>query len=216
MSKTKFAVLGTGMVGEALAGKLVALGHEVMLGSRSESAPKAAAWAAKAGAGASSGSYAQAAAFGDIVINALQGAATLPVLGDLKQPLAGKVLIDIANPLDFSNGFPPSLFITNTTSLGEEVQKLLPQTQVVKSLNTMHAPIMVNPALVPGEHDVFLSGNDTGAKVRVIELLRSFGWKAPIDLGDISTARGTEQLLPLWLRLYGKLGTGMFNLRVVR
>jgi len=212
----KFAVLGTGMVGEALAGKLAALGHEVKLGSRAESAAKAAAWAAQAGRQASSGSYAQAAAFGEIVINALQGVATLPVLGDLKNELAGKVLIDIANPLDFSKGFPPTLFISNDRSLAEEIQKLLPQTQVVKALNTVHAPVMVNPALVPGEHDIFVSGNDGAAKARVVELLRSFGWKAPIDLGDLSTARGTEQLLPLWLRLYGAFGTGMFNLRVVR
>jgi 8-hydroxy-5-deazaflavin:NADPH oxidoreductase len=212
----KFAVLGAGMVGEALAGKLVSLGHEVKLGSRAESAGKAAAWAAQAGPRASNGSYAQAAAFGDIVVNALQGAATLPVLGDLKHELAGKLLIDIANPLDFSKGFPPTLFISNDRSLAEEIQKLLPQTQVVKALNTVHAPVMVNPSLVPGEHDIFVSGNDAAAKARVVELLQSFGWKAPIDLGDLSTARGTEQLLPLWLRLYAALGTGMFNLRVVR
>lgn len=212
----KFAVLGAGMVGESLAGKLVSLGHEVKLGSRTESAGKASAWADKAGKGASHGSYTQAAAFGDVVINALQGAATLAVMGDLRAELAGKLLIDIANPLDFSKGFPPTLFISNDRSLAEEIQKLLPQTQVVKALNTVHAPVMVNPALVPGEHDIFVSGNDAAAKARVVELLQSFGWKAPIDLGDLSTARGTEQLLPLWLRLYGALGTGMFNLRVVR
>jgi 8-hydroxy-5-deazaflavin:NADPH oxidoreductase len=212
----KFAVLGTGMVGEALAGKLAALGHEVKLGSRDESAAKAAAWAAQAGPRASNGSYGEAAGFGEIVINGLQGAATLPVLGDLKSELAGKLLIDIANPLDFSKGFPPTLFIGNDRSLAEEVQKLLPQTKVVKALNTVHAPVMVNPSLVPGEHDIFVSGDDAAAKARVVELLQSFGWKSPIDLGDLDTARGTEQLLPLWLRLYGAFGTGMFNLRVVR
>ena len=212
----RFAVLGTGMVGEGLATKLVSLGHEVKLGSRVESAAKAAAWAAQAGDRASHGSYTQVAAFGDIVINALQGAATLPVMADLKAELAGKLLIDIANPLDFSKGFPPTLFISNDRSLAEEIQKLLPQTRVVKALNTVHAPVMVNPALVPGDHDIFVSGDDAAAKARVVELLQSFGWKAPIDLGDLSTARGTEQLLALWLRLYAALGTGMFNLRVVR
>jgi NADPH-dependent F420 reductase len=212
----RFAVLGAGMVGEGLATKLVSLGHEVKLGSRVESAAKAAAWAAQAGDRASHGSYTQAAAFGDIVINALQGAATLPVMADLKAELAGKLLIDIANPLDFSKGFPPTLFISNDRSLAEEIQKLLPQTRVVKALNTVHAPVMVNPALVSGDHDIFVSGDDAAAKARVVELLQSFGWKAPIDLGDLSTARGTEQLLALWLRLYAALGTGMFNLRVVR
>ena len=212
----RFAVLGTGMVGEGLATKLVSLGHEVKLGSRVESAAKAAAWAAQAGDRASHGSYTQAAAFGDVAINALQGAATLPVMADLKAELAGKLLIDVANPLDFSKGFPPTLFISNDRSLAEEIQKLLPQTRVVKALNTVHAPVMVNPALVPGDHDIFVSGDDAAAKARVVELLQSFGWKAPIDLGALSTARGTEQLLALWLRLYAALGTGMFNLRVVR
>ena len=212
----RFAVLGTGIVGEGLATKLVSLGHEVKLGSRVESAAKAVAWAAQSGDHASHGSYTQAAAFGDMAINALQGAATLPVMADLKAELAGKLLIDIANPLDFSKGFPPTLFISNDRSLAEEIQKLLPQTRVVKALNTVHAPVMVNPALLPGDHDIFVSGDDAAAKARVVELLQSFGWKAPIDLGDLSTARGTEQLLALWLRLYAALGTGMFNLRVVR
>lgn len=212
----KFSVLGAGMVGHALAGKLVSLGYPVMMGSRDESAAKAAAWAQQAGPLASTGSYAQAAAFGDIVINALQGAASLSVLGDLNARLAGKLLIDIANPLDFSHGMPPQLFVSNTTSLAEEIQKALPTTRVVKTLNTMHAPVMVDPGLVPGPHEVFVSGDDEGAKARVIDLLRSFGWQAPIDLGGLDSARGTEQWLALWFRLYGRLGTGVFNLRLVR
>lgn len=213
---TKFAVLGAGMVGHALAGKLVSLGYPVMMGSRDESAAKAAAWAQQAGPLATSGTYTQAAGFGEIVINALQGAACLPVLGDLKASLAGKLLIDIANPLDFSQGPPPRLFVSNTSSLAEEIQKVLPTTRVVKTLNTMHAPVMVDPGLVPGHHEVFVSGDDEGAKARVIELLKSFGWQAPIDLGGLDSSRGTEQWLALWFRLYGRLGTGVFNLRLVR
>lgn len=213
---TKFAVLGTGIVGETLASKLVSLGHEVMMGSRAESAAKAAAWAAQAGKGASSGSYAHAAGFGEIVVNALQGAVTLAVLGELKDQLAGKLLIDIANPLDFSQGLPPRMFVSNTSSLAEEIQKLLPATRVVKTLNTMHAPVMVDPGLVPGEHEVFVGGDSDADKARVIELLKSFGWAAPIDLGGLDSSRGTEQWLALWFRLYQRLGTGIFNLRLVR
>lgn len=212
----KFGVLGTGMVGEALASKLVSLGHEVKMGSRSAGNEKAAAWAAKAGAHASQGSFADAAAYGDVVVNALQGTATLPVLEGLIDRLAGKVLIDIANPLDFSKGMPPTLFLGNDRSLAEAIQALLPRTRVVKTLNTMSAAVMTNPALVPGDHDVFVSGDDAEAKATVIGLLQSFGWKAPIDLGDLSTARGTESLLPVWLRLWGALGTHEFNFHIAR
>lgn len=212
----KFGVLGTGMVGEALASKLVSLGHEVKMGSRSAGNEKAAAWAAKAGAHASQGSFADAAAHGDVVVNALQGTATLPVLEGLIDRLAGKVLIDIANPLDFSKGMPPTLFLGNDRSLAEAIQALLPRTRVVKTLNTMSAAVMTNPALVPGDHDVFVSGDDAEAKATVIGLLQSFGWKAPIDLGDLSTARGTESLLPVWLRLWGALGTHEFNFHIAR
>ena len=210
----KFGVLGTGMVGEALASKLVSLGHEVKMGSRTAGNDKAVTWASQAGPRASQGSFADAAAFGEIVINALQGAATLPVLETLVESLAGKVLIDIANPLDFSKGMPPTLFLSNDRSLAEAVQALLPRSFVVKTLNTMSAALMTHPALVPGDHDVFVSGNDAAAKARVIELLQGFGWKAPIDLGDLSTARGTESLLPVWLRLWSALGTHEFNFHI--
>lgn len=131
--------------------------------------------------------------------------------------LSGKILLDIANPLDFSKGMPPSLFVCNTDSLGEQIQNAFPELKVVKSLNTMNAYIMVNPSLVPDDHNVFMSGNDANAKATVSKLLQSFGWKATtiIDVGDISTARGTEQLLPIWIRLWGALQTPMFNFKIV-
>jgi len=214
----KIAVLGTGMVGKAIATKLVALGHEVKMGSRKAGNEKAVAWVESAGALASQGSFADAAAFGELAFLCTLGDAAKAVL-EAAGPanLAGKPVVDVTNPLDFSKGMPPTLFVSNTDSLGEQLQAAFPALHIVKSLNTMSAPVMVDPASVAGgEHDVFVSGNDAGAKAKVVELLKSFGWKSPIDLGDITTARGTESWLPLWLRLWGALGTPMFNLKIAR
>jgi 8-hydroxy-5-deazaflavin:NADPH oxidoreductase len=132
--------------------------------------------------------------------------------------LAGKVLVDIANPLDLSKGMPPTLAVCNDDSLGERIQAAFPEAWVVKTLNTMNCQVMVDPARVPGEHAVFLSGDDDSAKREVTDLLGDFGWPEEriIDLGGISTARGTEMYLPLWLSLYGQLQTGDFNIGVMR
>ncbi len=200
----QIAVLGTGMVGQAIAGKLVGLGHHVMLGARQAGGEKARAWAAAAGASAREGTFDDAARFGEIVVNATNGAAALDALAAAgAENLAGKVLIDVANPLDTSHGAPPTLSVCNTDSLGEQIQRAFPDARVVKTLNTMNAAVMVNPGLVPGPHTVFVSGEDAEAKARVAELLGSFGWPAVDirDLGGIATARGTEMYLPLWLSL---------------
>ncbi len=131
--------------------------------------------------------------------------------------LNGKVLLDIANPLDFSKGMPPTLSVCNTDSLGEQIQRTFPDVKVVETLNTMNCKIMVNPSLVPGEHDAFVSGNDRAAKAKVTKILKGwFGWKSVIDLGDITAARGTEQILALWVRLMGTLGTANFNFKIVK
>ncbi|MDB5035033.1 MAG: hypothetical protein JWQ98_2274 [Chlorobi bacterium] len=215
----KLAVLGTGMVGNTIGTKLAQAGHDVMMGSRTSDNPKAVAWAESAGGGASHGTFADAAAFGEIIFNCTSGLATLQVL-ELAGAgnLAGKILIDISNPLDFSNGFPPTLSVCNDDSLGEQIQRAFPDLNVVKTLNTLTCAIMVNPGLVAGDHTIFMSGNDAGAKTRVRDLLHeAFGWKPEniIDLGDITTARGTEMLLPIWLRLMGTLGTPNFNFNIV-
>jgi predicted dinucleotide-binding enzyme len=214
----KFGVLGSGMVGSTIATKLVSLSHEVKLGSRNAANEKAAAWVASAGRGASQGSFADAAAFGEIVFNCTAGAGSIDALRSAgASALRGKVLIDIANPLDFSKGMPPTLFLSNDDSLGETIQRTFPEAKVVKALNTVNAGLMVDPGRLRGDHDVFVSGNDAGAKARVIRLLKEeFGWKSVIDLGDITTARGTESYLHLWLRLYGALQTADFNIHVVR
>lgn len=214
----KIAVLGTGMVGAAIARKLVSLGHQVMMGSRTANNDKAGQWVKANGANASQGTFADAAAHGEIVFNCVQGHVALEVLKSAgEQNLAGKVLVDITNPLDFSKGMPPTLFVSNSDSLGEQIQRAFPKTQVVKTLNTINCEVMVDPARIPGDHDVFVSGNDTGAKGKVVEILRGwFGWKNVIDLGDITTARGTESYLLLWLRLWGAVKTADFNVHVVK
>jgi len=205
------------MVGQAIAGKLVSLGHEVKMGSRSATNEKAAAWVKSAGKGASQGTFADAAGFGEIVFNCTAGAGSLDALQAAgAQKLTDKILVDVANPLDFSHGMPPTLFISNDDSLAERIQAAFPETKVVKALNTVNANVMVNPGRVPGETDVFVSGNDAGAKAQVTRILKDeFGWTSVIDLGDVKAARGTESYLHLWLRLLGALKTADFNVKVV-
>ncbi|WP_120520068.1 NADPH-dependent F420 reductase [Arthrobacter celericrescens] len=216
----RIAVLGTGTVGHILGGKLVELGHEVMMGSREAGNPKGTDWAASAGPNASSGSFAQAAAMAEVVINATAGTVSVAALSEAGEAnLGAKVLLDLSNPLDGSAGFPPSLSVCNTDSIAETIQRTFPRTRVVKSLNTMSAPVMVDPQrLAGGEHDVFLAGNDPEAKTVVHELLRSFGWRPDRirDLGGLDAARGLEMWLPLWLRLYMQQPQGkLFNIAIV-
>ena len=216
----KIAVLGTGMVGQAIANKLVALGHDVKMGARSATNEKAAAWQSQiASERASVGTFAEAAAFGELAFNCTSGAASLDALTAAGAAnLRGKVLVDIANPLDFSKGMPPTLSILNEDSLGERIQRAFPEVRVVKTLNTVNAELMVNPGrLGGGAHTMFLAGNDAGAKAQVRGLLvEGFGWRDILDLGDITMSRGTEMYLPLWVRMYGALGTPHFNVQVVR
>ncbi|NYF60031.1 NADPH-dependent F420 reductase [Micromonospora purpureochromogenes] len=225
----KIAVLGTGMVGQALAGRLAELGHEVTVATRDVAAtlarttpdamgnPPYAAWAAEHPQ-VRLATIPDAAAGAELLVNATSGNVSIAALQAAgADNLAGKILIDIANPLDFGNGFPPTLFVKDTDSLGEQIQAAFPQLRVVKALNTLTAPLMVNPkALADGDHSIFVSGNDADAKKIVTGILESFGHTDVIDLGDITTARGTEMLLPLWLRLMGALNTPMFNFKVVR
>lgn len=214
----KIAVFGTGMVGKAIGTKLVQLGHEVKMGSRTAANEKAAEWVTAAGKGASQGTFAEAAAFGEMIFNCTKGDATLDVMKQAADGINGKIMVDISNSLDFSKGMPPTLLVCNDDSLGEQIQRNYPGVKVVKTLNTMNCNLMVDPSLVAGDHNVFLSGNDADAKAAVKKILASFGWadKNMIDLGDITTSRGTEQLLPIWIRLMGALGTVNFNFNIVR
>lgn len=214
----RIGILGTGMVGQTLGTKLVQIGHTVKLGSRIAGNDKAREWARVAGKNASQGTFAEAATTGEIVFNCTAGTASLEAIRLAgAENLRGKILIDVANPLDFSKGMPPTLTVCNTDSLGERIQAALPQTKVVKALNTVNCTVMVEPGLVRGEHDVFVCGNDAEARGRVAGMLKEwFGWRSVIDLGDIKAARGTEMFLPLWLQLYSRLQSPHFNVHVAR
>ncbi|MGL5866798.1 MAG: NADPH-dependent F420 reductase [Dermatophilaceae bacterium] len=221
----KIAVIGSAMVGQVVAAKLVELGHDVVIGTRDPQnltetkgmGGTLSDWLTANPAGRVA-TNAEAAAHGEIVVNATNGAASVDALTLAgAENLAGKILIDIANPLDFSKGMPPTLFLSNHDSLGELIQRTFPETTVVKTLNTMNAFLMVDPSLAnQGDHTVFLSGDDDAAKATVADLLGSFGWTDIVDLGDITTARGTESLLPLWIRMFGKLGEIPFQFKIVR
>jgi len=225
----RIAVLGTGMVGQAVAGKLAELGHDVVVGTRDPEAtlartepdflgnPPFRAWK-QANPAVALATPAAAAAHAELVVNASNGAGSIAMLDSAGEDnLSGNVLIDIAVPLDFSQGTPPSLFVSNTDSLGEQIQRRFPRSRVVKTLNTINCDVMVNPGKVPGDHDVFVCGDDADAKHQVRELLQNFGWPAEhiVDLGDITSARGTEMYVALWLRLWAALGTSHFNIAVM-
>ena len=215
----RIAVLGTGTVGRTLAGKLVEAGHHVTMGSRSATNAAALEWAAGAGPHAKAATFFDAAAEGEVIINATPGSVSLEVLAAAStKNLDGKVLIDVANPLDHTAGFPPSLSISNTDSLAETIQRSFPTARVVKALNTMRADVMVAPdRLAGGDHDVFMAGDDAEAKEVVAGLLREFGWRPEHirDLGPLEAARGMEMWLPLWLRIFLLQGGRVFNIKVV-
>jgi predicted dinucleotide-binding enzyme len=225
----KIAVLGTGMVGRTIAGAFAGLGHDVVIGTRDPQAtlartepdmmgtPPFAPWhAGNTGVGVEA--FADAVSGAELVVNATNGGGSLAALSAAgTENLAGKIIMDISNPLDFSQGMPPSLNPVNTDSLGEQIQRSFPEAKVVKTLNTMNASVMVDPARVAGGgHSVFVSGNDVDAKAAVTDILKGFGHRDVIDLGDITSARGAEMLLPIWLRLWGALGTGDFNFKIAR
>lgn len=211
------AILGTGMVGDALGTKLVSLGYNVRMGSRSASNEKATDWALKNDDLASNGTFADAAAFGEIIFNCTSGQVSLEALQLAgRENLQGKILVDVANPLDFSKGMPPSLTVCNTDSLGEVIQRQFTDVKVVKTFNTMNCQLMTNPGALKDPGNVFICGNDAGAKSEIESLIRSFGWEKIIDLGDISAARGMEQILTVWVRLMSQLGTPMFNFSIVQ
>jgi len=214
----KIAVIGTGGVGQTIGSKLVQLGHEVMMGSRDTANEKGLAWVKATGERASLGTFADAARFGEIAFNCTAGRGSIPALTAAAAGLGGKLVIDIANPLDFSKGMPPSLFTSTSESLGEQAQQLLTTSHVVKALNHVNAGLMVDAKQVAdGDHDALICGNDAGAKARVSELLKDwFGWQRVIDLGDITASRAMEHYLALWLRLMGSLGTFKFSLKVVK
>ena len=227
----KIAILGTGMVGQGLAIALQAKGHQVTFGTRDVAAslantqpngygmPSFGVWL-KEHSGLDVATFADAAQFGELLINASNGAVSLQVLQLAKLETVGnKVLIDVANDLDVSQGMPPLSRSSDHPGAGlaEKIQAAYPNVRVVKTWNTMSVQVMVNPAVVAGgDSTIFMSGNDAGAKQTVQSILQSFGWKDIMDLGDISSSRGTEMLLPIWLRAWGVMGQTPFNFKIAR
>lgn len=221
----KIAVLGTGSVGRTISIKLNELGHEVTIGTRAivdtmnrelSEGVTLNNWFTEHST-IKLETFKEACSHARIIFNCTGGLVSLAVLDSIgKEELSGKILIDVANPLDFSNGMPPTLSVSNSDSLAEQIQRSYPELYVVKALNTMTAGLMINPGLLSGDHNVFICGDDEHSKVIVSDLLKSFGWKndAIIDLGDITAARGTEMILPIWLRLWSKLGTAEFNFHI--
>lgn len=211
------AVFGTGEVGRTIATKLRDLGHEVTLGSRTADNSAAKQWAVDHGG--HHGTFANAAHAGELIVNATGGLVSRAAFESAgADNLRGKTVVDVSNPLDSSEGFPPRVVVPETGSVAEELQEAFPEVSVVKTLNTMNNGLMVNPALIPGNHLVFLSGDNADAKAQVAQLLKSFGWRDEqiTDLGGLASARSTEQWMPLWLQLFAALGTADFNITIAR
>jgi predicted dinucleotide-binding enzyme len=224
----KIGILGTGIVARTHAARLAQRGHAVMLGTRdpkdtltrSESDwmgnPPFPVWQTT-NPQIQLGTYEEAASFGEMVINATLGSGSLEALG-MADPdnLAGKILIDISNPLDYSEA-TPTLYVCGTDSLGEQIQRFLPRTRVVKTLNTATVPIQVNPAMLAGgDHHAFISGNDAEAKAEVTRFLQeTYGWRRIVDIGDITSARAAEMMLPMWIQVFGIVRSPFFNFKIV-
>lgn len=213
----KIGILGTGMVGKNIGRKLAELGHEVMMGSRTSNNQSAIEWASQNGPKAAHGTFEDAAKFGGMLFLCVKGDAAKEAIekagiGNFK----GKIVVDITNPLSFQEGREPLLFVSNTSSLSEDVQKTIPDALVVKTLNMVSSSVMTDPKKAVGEASMFISGNDSEAKAKVKKVLQDFGWKDVLDLGDIKAARGMEMLLPIWLRLWGTLQDGDFAFKIAR
>lgn len=225
----KISVLGTGAVGQAMSQKLTRLGHQVFMGTRNVSeslsrtetdtwgTPGVGSWI-KENSQVELVSFRESVKRGkDLIVFAMNGKAAMECLEGIGEELLGdRIMIDISNPLDFSKGFPPILSICNTESLGEKIQNSFPKLRVVKTLNTVSSAVMVNPDVIQGDHSLFICGNDEAAKAEVVQLLNSIGWgnRNIIDLGDITSARGTEMMMPLFIRLIGKFQSPLFNINI--
>lgn len=215
----KIGILGTGMVGNTIGTRLIQLGSQVMMGSRTKDNAKAKEWVAVNGEKASQGTFSDAANFADIIFNCTKGEHSIEVIKSAGiENLSGKILADISNPLDFSNGMPPTLIpsLCNTNSLGEAIQKLLPKAKVVKTLNIVNCEVMVDASKCGGEATMFVAGNDNDAKAEVKKILNLFCWKDIIDLGAIIHSRSTEMMLPIWLSTYRATKNGYIGFKIIR
>ena len=212
-------ILGTGQVGQTIGKKLVQLGYNVTLGSRTADNTAAKEWAQQAGGKAASGTFADAARNADVVFVCTKGDGTVDAIKQAgAENLKGKLVIDLTNPLDFSNGMPPSLLkdYSNTFSLGEAVQQTAPDAKVVKTLNTVNCEVMVEPSKSGGQPTMLMSGNDANAKAEATKILNEFGWNDVLDLGDITASRPMEAYVTLWVRTYMATGNGYNAMKAIR
>jgi 8-hydroxy-5-deazaflavin:NADPH oxidoreductase len=222
MGAMRIAIVGTGQVARALGTAFATAGHDVIFGTRDpEQTRSRPEWSRAEPGGPSTGPgrmelVAYADLDGDVFVNATRGDASLAALQAVGPALDGKVVIDTSNALDFSQGMPPSLFVVNTDSLAEQLQRALPGARLVKMFNTMNNQVMADPASLGQESTIFLAGNDEAARQIAADLARDLGWTDVLDLGDLSAARGLEMYLPLWLRIMGAVGGLAFNIKVVR
>jgi predicted dinucleotide-binding enzyme len=222
----KIGIIGTGVVGQTLGSKLISQGHDVALGTRDPDklddkkmfGATLREWKSQTENRGKVVTFKEAAAHGELLINATSGEVSLEALKLAEaDKVGGKVLVDVANELGHSKGMPPAVLASQERCLAEKIQTAFPNLKVVKSLNTVNAFVMVDPKAVGGgDHTVFVSGNDAAAKGQVTALLKGFGWTDVLDLGDVSTARGPEMYMAMWIRLWKATGSGQLNIKVVR
>ena len=207
LAPTRVGVLGTGEVGRRLAAGFQSRGHDVMIGSRDPDKPELKEWLNGEGKGVKAGTFAQAAAHGELLVLAVLGDAAESVITEVgPDEFSGKVVIDTTNPLDFSGGFPPKLSICGEDSLGERVQRALPEARVVKAFNTIGNPYFVNPSFSQGAPTMLIAGNDEAAKAAGADVLADFGWSDVVDIGGIEGSRELEAICIAWVKIGGARG----------
>ena len=208
LARSQVGVLGSGEVGRRLAAGFGSRGHDVMIGSRDPDKPELREWLSSDGAGVKAGTFQEAAAHGELLVLAVLGNAAQQAIADAgAENFSGKVVIDAMNPLDFSGGFPPKLSISGEDSLGERVQRALPDAKVVKAFNTIGNPYFVDPRFSEGQPTMLIAGDDEGAKRTVGDLLAGFGWSDVVDLGGIEGARELEAICIAWVKIGGRRGS---------
>jgi len=197
----RVGVLGSGDVGKRLAAGFRSRGHEVMIGSRDPAKPELREWLSGDGTGVEAGTFEQAAAHGELLVLAVLGnAAEEAIAAAGPENFHGKIVIDTTNPLDFSKGFPPGLSISGKDSLGERVQRALPQAKVVKAFNTIGNPYFLDPHFKEGEPTMLIAGDDAEAKHTVRDALADFGWSDVVDIGGIEGSRELEAICIAWVK----------------
>lgn len=216
LAHMRVGVVGSGEVARRLAEGFCGRGHEVMIGSRDPDKAELRDWLSGDGRGIEAGSFEQAAAHGELIVLAVLGsAAEEAIAGAGPDNFRGKVVIDAMNPLDFSGGFPPKLSISGEDSLGERVQRALPDARVVKAFNTIGNPYFVDPSFSEGQPTMLIAGDDQEAKDTVRNVLTDFGWSDTVDIGGIEGSRELEAICIVWVKIGGARGAWDHGFRLL-